>query len=139
MTKEEVQELYKKKILPESKNAYHFEKKDDAGIVIEAYNPMCGDKYKIYLYEKNGIIDNAFFHGFGCAVSKASTSVLTRKLEGMSALKAVELASDFLSSLENNDPNINDEQLNILRELINFEGRKDCIELSWKAVQKELT
>ena len=76
MTKEEIQDLYKGHILPENNSPYHFEANNNANTILEAYNPMCGDKYQLYLNLDNNILDPMHFHGFGCAISKASTSTL---------------------------------------------------------------
>ena len=52
MHKEELQAAYKRLILPENKAPYHFDERTD-GTTVEAYNPMCGDKFKLYLSEVN--------------------------------------------------------------------------------------
>ncbi len=139
MTKEEVQQLYKEKILPESKNAYHFEENDDAELILEAYNPMCGDKYKLYIDFEDEKVRSVHFHGFGCAVSKASTSLLARELEGKEKVEVQGIVSSFLQALKEKDQTqTSNDNLKILIELMNFDGRQDCIELSWKALEKEL-
>jgi nitrogen fixation NifU-like protein len=139
MTKEEVQRLYKEKILPESKNPYHFEEQDDAELILEAYNPMCGDKYKLYIDFEDDKVRSVHFHGFGCAVSKASTSLLARELEGKEQKEIPGIVSTFLGALREKDQSkATNENLKILVELMNFDGRQDCIELSWKALDKEL-
>ncbi len=129
MTKEEIQRLYKEKILPENNEPFHFEKEENAREVVQAYNPMCGDKYQIYLGKKT-----AHFDGFGCAISKASTSLLLRNMEGKSEDQVRELCEQFLNAFETGDGSGLAEELQILVELKNFEGRLDCIQLSWKAV-----
>lgn len=129
MTKEEIQRLYKEKILPENNEPFHFEKEENAREVVKAYNPMCGDKYQIYLGEKTN-----HFDGFGCAISKASTSLLLRNMEGKSEDQVRELCEQFLNAFETGDGSGLAEELQILVELKNFEGRLDCIQLSWKAV-----
>jgi len=139
MTKEEVQQLYKEKILPESKNAYHFEENDEAELILEAYNPMCGDKYKLYFDFEDEKVRSVHFHGFGCAVSKASTSLLARELEGKEKVEVRGIVSSFLQALKEKDhTQTSNDNLKILIELMNFDGRQDCIELSWKALEKEL-
>lgn len=133
MTKEEIQTLYKEKVLPEVKSPFHFEKDQNADHVIEAYNPLCGDKYKIYIRE-----DSVCFHGFGCAVSKSSTSILLRTLEGKSKEAKQKLCEDFIKSFEEDRDVDLPEELRILLELRNFEGRVDCIQLSWIAMLEYL-
>jgi len=139
MTREELEELYKNKILPESRNPYHFEKKEKPGEEILAYNPMCGDKYQLYLDQEGNEINEMHFHGIGCAISKASTSILLKKMEGRSYSEASKLITPFLDGLTSPEANsLGDEELDILLELRNFDGRVDCIKLSWESMLNEL-
>ncbi len=139
LTKEEIQKRYKEKILPENKNPYHFEKREHA-TTITAYNPMCGDKYKLYLEEEGSQINALHFHGIGCAISKAATSILTRKIEGMSKTDAKKFCEQFMNALKSEGESSDlEEELKILAELKNFNGRLDCIQLSWKALFEYLT
>ncbi len=124
-----MQELYKEKILPENNEPFHFEKVEGAKYVLQAYNPMCGDKYILYLGDETN-----HFDGFGCAISKASTSLLLRYMEGKSEVEVSELCRQFLDSFETGDGKDLPEELQILLELKKFDGRLDCIHLSWKAV-----
>lgn len=138
MTKEEIQELYRQLILPENKAPYHFDKVESSRKV-EAYNPMCGDKYQLSIGGKAGTLGEVYFHGFGCAISKASTSILLKKVEGMSGEAATEYCHSFLKALESSDSSgLSDKELKVLVELKNFEGRVDCIKLSWEALLEEL-
>lgn len=134
MTKEEIQEQYKALILPESKNPYHFGQVA-ANLTIKAYNPMCGDKLVLHLKENNGTITDVHFHGYGCAISKASTSILLREVEGKSMSETIAFCESFLHHVENGKaPSSFREELKILVALKDFEGRMDCIQLSWKAL-----
>lgn len=135
MEKEEIQKRYKELILPENKSPYHFQKQD--GITpISAYNPMCGDKYQLYL---KGQVQEAHFHGIGCAVSKASTSLLMKEIEGKTVDEVVKLCKDFLQAVASGTPSDRfSESLNLLIELKDFDGRLDCIRLSWKALLSHL-
>lgn len=141
MTKEEIQQRYKEKILPENKSPYHFEKRDDANSTFMAYNPMCGDKYQLFLEEDGEVINEVHFHGIGCAISKASSSILLRKIEGMQKDDIKIYCKKFILALnsEGEASDLEDEELKILAELKNFNGRLDCIQLSWKALLEYLT
>lgn len=132
MNKEEIEAAYKRLILPENKAPFHFEERE--GIkTVDAYNPMCGDKYKLYLDEE------IYFHGIGCAISKASTSLLLKEIEGMSKKEVIEFCKEFLDAVEMGKLSENfSEGLNVLIELKEFEGRIDCIQLSWKALLEHL-
>lgn len=134
MTKEEIQEQYKALILPESKNPYHFEQVA-TNLTVEAYNPMCGDKFVLHLEENDATITSVHFHGFGCAVSKASTSLMLREIEGKRTAEVIDLCEVFITSLDKGEaPRHFPEGLKVLLELKHFEGRIDCIQLSWKAL-----
>lgn len=138
MTKEMLQQLYKEKILPENRSPYHFEKRVASHPVL-AYNPLCGDRFELFLDADNGQIDQIYFHGIGCAISKASTSILARKLASMTEAQAIGTCQAFLEALgQENDSNGLDQELQILAELKHFEGRMDCVKLSWKAVLDHL-
>lgn len=138
MNREEIQDLYRQHILPESKVPYHFERRE-SGKVVKAYNPMCGDKYELFIQQTVGVIDEVYFHGFGCAISKAATSMLLRKIEGMTDQKAAQYCRDFLNALDAGDgSSLADETLKTLVALKNFEGRVDCIKLSWEALLNTL-
>ncbi len=137
MTKEEIQERYKTIILPESKAPYHFEKTEGTDI-LQAYNPMCGDKYSLYLRNENPLGD-IYFHGFGCAISKASTSLMLRSIEGRSRTNAIDFCKAFLEALESGvAPEDFPEGLKVMTELKQFEGRMECIQLSWKALLQHM-
>lgn len=139
MTKEEIQALYKAHILPENNNPYHFEAKEGVSISLDAYNPMCGDKFHLHLNVKEDTFDSVHFHGFGCAISKASTSILLRKIEGMNQVDAKALCGKFLKNLNEDSPiKVLDDELNTLVALKNFDGRVDCIKLSWEALLAHL-
>ncbi|MDH5475467.1 MAG: SUF system NifU family Fe-S cluster assembly protein [Cyclobacteriaceae bacterium] len=135
MTKEEIQALYKAHILPENKHPYHFEAKEGTSVSFDAYNPMCGDKFHLYLNVVNDVFDTVHFDGIGCAISKASTSMLLKKIEGMSKIDAKAICEKFINNLTNDHQvdEFNDE-LNTLIALKHFDGRIDCIKLAWEAL-----
>jgi nitrogen fixation NifU-like protein len=137
MTREEIQKVYKECILPENRDPYHFQKYEN-GARVKAFNPMCGDHYMLYLTcsEK---IDQLYFHGFGCALSKASSSLMIRSIEGMEKEEAIRFCNLFLKAVDQGDPHpALPHELKVLADLTNFEGRVDCIQLSWKALVNHL-
>jgi NifU-like protein involved in Fe-S cluster formation len=126
MSKEDIEQLYKKWIIPESKNPYHFEKKEGTSVL--AYNPVCGDKYKIFPDKP------PFFHGIGCALSKASGSLLMGKLEQLKPSESIPFIKAFINSVRSGkvDQSL-DENLRTLVMLKEYDGREECILLIWKA------
>ena len=79
---ERLKGLYKTIILEHNKEPFFFEKNEKATYGLKAYNQICGDRFELYFDVKNGLISDLTFHGFGCAISKASTSVLVKNLRG---------------------------------------------------------
>ena len=139
MTKEEMEQLYRSKILPENKAPYHFGKPQNVSSTVKAYNPMCGDKFHLYPTMSDSTVKAAHFDGFGCAISKASTSILAKKVEGKSLDQIESLCELFLEAVDKGDSDLlDDEELAALAELKNFEGRVDCIKLSWQALLEDL-
>lgn len=137
---EELKELYQTKIIPHSKAPYHFEKKSEATQIIKAYNPLCGDQFEIYVTLEDETIKTIYFHGFGCAISKASTSILIQKAEGMEINKFLKFVNHFLEQLNGEETkDLKDVELNVLNEIKNFNGRMDCVKLSWTALLENLT
>ena len=135
MHKEELQAAYKRLILPENKAPYHFEERRD-GTSVEAYNPMCGDKYQLHLSEN---LQQIHFHGIGCAISKASTSLLLKEIEGKSREEAETFCKQFIEAVDKGETSPTfSEPLNVLISLKEFDGRVDCIQLSWKALLAHL-
>ena len=137
MTKEELQKLYKEIILPESKNPYHFKKLANCDLILEANNPFCGDQYRIFVDQQNGVVNQVYFDGFGCAVSKASTSILAKLLEGKKMDEVQSFCSRFMTALSDHKlRDFKEEPLNVLAALMDFDGRIDCIKLSWEVVKE---
>ncbi|MCI4667571.1 MAG: SUF system NifU family Fe-S cluster assembly protein [Bacteroidia bacterium] len=137
---ERLKQLYKDVILVHNKNPYHFEKKEEFPVVLKAYNPICGDKFEIYLSEEAGKIKEIYFHGFGCAISKAATSVLVETLEGKPVEEATILVESYLKSLSEDTSTHeslpqNFQAFGAARE---FPGRLQCASLSWEEFRKWL-
>lgn len=79
----EAEELYQEIILDHNRNPRNFHLMPDANRVVEAYNPLCGDHYTIFLKMEGDRILDIAFQGSGCAISKSSASVMSTVLKGM--------------------------------------------------------
>lgn len=134
----DIKSLYQKVILAHNKSPYHYEKKGTDHLVLEAYNPLCGDKYKLYLEVQEGLIRNVYFHGYGCAISKASTSVLAQNLEGTSVEQALEICAHFIEVVTQGSPTEH-EDFTAFAEAHQFPGRQQCATLSWEALKKHFS
>ena len=90
-----LRELYQEVILDHNKHPRNFHKMPDANRTIEGYNPLCGDHYTIFLKLNNNIIEDVSFEGAGCAISKASASVMSSIVKGMTIEEAEVLFEKF--------------------------------------------
>ncbi|MEM9676094.1 MAG: Fe-S cluster assembly sulfur transfer protein SufU [Bacteroidota bacterium] len=133
MKKEELRQLFKEKILPHQRSPYHFESISSPSEEVLAYNPFCGDKFTLQLQKEGEDIDKAYFQGFGCAISQASTSILLQRIEGKTKREIINYLKMFLENLEHGTLT-DDEELNVLIHLNSFDGREDCITLAWKVL-----
>ena len=89
-------ELYQQVILEHNKKPRNFRKLDGATHTAEGYNPLCGDHLIVYLHIDNkNIINDISFEGDGCAISKASSSMMTSSLKGKSIEEAKDLFGQF--------------------------------------------
>lgn len=84
----EFKELYQEIILEHNRSPRNFGVLENATHVMEGRNPLCGDQYKIYMIIEDNIIKDIRFEGSGCAISKASASVMTSTVKGKSTAEA---------------------------------------------------
>jgi nitrogen fixation NifU-like protein len=140
MYDDDLNQLYDETILQESKSPFHYEKKPEADLILEAYNPLCGDQFKLFLFTDGHTITAAYFHGYGCAVSKASTSILTRQLEGLSFEEAKKKCNNFLQWLaEKTDASFAvPKKWESFAAVRQFPGRLSCAQLAWGTISEEL-
>ena len=141
-------ELYLQVILDHNKNPKNFKKIDHPTHSAEGYNPLCGDHLMVYMHvSSDNIIENITFEGDGCAISKASTSMMTIALKGKSIDEAKTLFTQFHRLVTGNlNP---DKDQHILGKLAIFSGiwhfpaRVKCASLPWHtmngAIDKQKT
>jgi nitrogen fixation NifU-like protein len=87
----ELDELYQEVILDHNKSPRNYRTMADANRKAQGYNPLCGDQVTVYLHLEGGAIKDISFQGSGCAISKASASMMTGELKGKSEAEAKEL------------------------------------------------
>ena len=78
----ELRDLYQQVILDHNRKPRNFRVLETANRTAEGYNPLCGDQMKLYLDVQDGVIKDAAFQGKGCAISKASASLMTAAVIG---------------------------------------------------------
>lgn len=135
---EKLKALYQSVILRHNREPFHYEKRPEATVVLEAYNPLCGDKYKLFLEIEDDHIREAYFHGYGCAISKASTSVLLERIVGKNRQELADLMEQFYEVVDpeaNPDEKATDEALEAFAGARQFPGRLKCATLSWDSLK----
>ncbi|MEK6783231.1 MAG: Fe-S cluster assembly sulfur transfer protein SufU [Bacteroidota bacterium] len=136
----ELKKLYTETIKAHNDGPFHFEKIGDAPYTIKAYNPICGDRFEIFVDSSSTKINTLHFHGFGCAISKASTSILTKSIEGKNLREAFDIICKFLRFI---DKGLKDNEA-LSPDFLAFSGvhdfpeRYDCATLSWREMKKFL-
>jgi nitrogen fixation NifU-like protein len=137
-----LRELYQEVILDHNKSPRNFHKMDDATRHIEGYNPLCGDHYTIYVKMDGDVIRDVSFEGAGCAISKASASVMSSMVKGKTKAEAENLFQDFHKLVQgkvNAEGDI--EQLGKLAAFAGvseFPARVKCASLAWHTMHAAL-
>jgi len=135
-----VDDLYQEIILDHSKRPRNCHAMQDANRKAEGYNPLCGDKLKLYVKIENDVVTDASFEGSGCAISTASASLMTESLKGKSRDEAMKLLDRFHDLLTTDTPVSKD-----LGKLVVFCGVRDyparvkCATLAWHTLKSALT
>jgi nitrogen fixation NifU-like protein len=134
-----VSDLYQETILDHSKRPRNCHPMNDANRKAEGYNPLCGDKLKLYIKIENDVVKDASFEGSGCAISTASASLMTESLKGKTREEALKLLEKFHDLLTTETPASKD-----LGKLVVFCGVRDyparvkCATLAWHTLKSAL-
>jgi len=137
-----IRELYQQVILDHNRSPRNFRKMADATKSMEGYNPLCGDHYTVYVKLNGDTIDDISFTGSGCAISKASASVMSATLKGKTKAEAVRMFEQFHRLVTGSLPA--EEQTEALGKLAAFAGvsefpaRVKCASLAWHTVRAAL-
>ena len=134
--------LYQEIILDHNRNPRNFKKMGDASCSVDGYNPLCGDHYTIYLKLDHEVITEISFQGSGCAISKASASVMSTVLKGKTRAEA-EIWFDNFHDLVRGE-NKSEKSVEELGKLAAFAGvsefpaRVKCAILPWHTMKNAL-
>lgn len=137
-------ELYQQVILEHNRKPRNFRAMEDATHQAEGYNPLCGDHFKVYIkVDDQDVIQDVSFDGSGCAISKASASMMTQSLKGKTVEEADILFQQFHKLLigelrPERDPHIL-EKLAVFSGIWQYPARVKCASLSWHAMHGALT
>jgi len=136
----DLDDLYQEVILDHNKSPRNFRVLSNANRKAEGYNPLCGDHVTVYLHLNNGVIEDITFQGSGCAISKASASLMTAELKGKTE-QAAEALFEGVHKMLTGDPAADSEKvgkLKILSGVCKFPARVKCASLAWHTVNAAL-
>lgn len=131
----ELRDLYQQVILDHNKSPRNFRVIENANHHSEGYNPLCGDRIDIYLDVENGIVVDISFQGKGCAISKASASLMSSMVKGKpvkEAEKLFEKFHDLITGKLGDNPDIEElGKLAVFAGVRDFPARVKCASLAW--------
>ena len=140
----ELDELYQEVILDHNRSPRNYRAMTNANRKAQGYNPLCGDHVTVYLDLEEGVIKDISFQGSGCAISKASASMMTAELKGKTEAEAKELFDNVHKMLKG-ESHDNEQRggrgvgkLAILSGVSKFPARVKCASLAWHTVNSAL-
>ena len=143
----ELRDLYQEVILDHNKKPCNFRAMDDCHHTAEGYNPLCGDRVKMYLKLDSDMVTDVSFQGTGCAISTASASMLTEALKGKSRAEVEAVfqrfhemvtrdVTDGADALLVDDPLLG--KLTVFAGVCEFPMRVKCATLAWHTLNAAL-
>jgi nitrogen fixation NifU-like protein len=137
----DLRELYQEVILDHNRRPRNFRRLEDANRVSEGRNPLCGDHLTLYVRVQGGVIEEVTFQGSGCAISKASASLLTEAVRGKTLAEAETLfgaVHRLVTGHPGDGPAEDVGKLAVLSGVSGFPVRVKCATLAWHALQAAL-
>jgi nitrogen fixation protein NifU and related proteins len=137
----DLRELYQQVILDHNKNPRNFHDMPDATSQVEGYNPLCGDHYTVFLRTDGEKIEEVSFTGNGCAISKASASVMSSTIKGKSKEEAERLFETFHKLVTGDASSLSAADLGRLAAfsgVSEFPARVKCATLAWHTLRSAL-
>jgi nitrogen fixation NifU-like protein len=137
----DLQDLYQELILDHGRRPRNFRPLDGATRSAEGYNPLCGDKVKIYVRMDGDIVKDISFEGAGCAISTASASIMTETLKGKTRAEAEELFQTFHDLVTGQQAQLGAPELGklaVFSGVSEFPTRVKCATLSWHTLRAAL-
>lgn len=133
--------LYRQVIMDHYKNPRNKGTLDDSNLTIDMNNPTCGDRIRLTMNVKDGVVVDTKFSGDGCSISMSSASMMTQAIKGKDIETALKLSTIFSEMVQGKEFDAEDLDLGdieALQGVSKFPARIKCATLSWKAMEKGL-
>src|SRR3982751_5296199 len=138
----ELSDLYQEVILDHNKNPRNFREIENADKTADGKNPLCGDALRVYVAMDGDTVEDISFKGSGCAISKASASMMTQSIKGKSKQEAEMLFDEFhrmvTGELDEETQPHHLGRLTIFSGVREFPARVKCASLSWHTMRAAL-
>lgn len=131
----DLRELYQETILDHYRQPRNFGRLAGANRMAEGYNPLCGDRVKLYLQVENGVIRDARFEGSGCAIATASASLMTESIKGKREGEALQLLEKIHGMVSDGATAGDAGKLEVLAGVHEFPQRVKCATLAWHTLK----
>lgn len=138
----ELSDLYQEVILDHNKTPRNFREIADADQYADGKNPLCGDALRVYIAMDGDTVTDVAFKGSGCAISKASASMMTQAVKGKTRADAGKIFDEF-HRMVTGDLDIETQEndlgkLKIFAGVLEFPARVKCASLSWHTLNAAL-
>jgi nitrogen fixation protein NifU and related proteins len=134
-------DLYQDVILEHSKAPRNYRELPAANHKAEGFNPLCGDRFTVYVTMEGDAIRDISFQGSGCAISKASASMMTQIVKGKSAAEAEKLFESFHNLVTGHASTNGGAELGklaVFSGVSEYPARVKCATLAWHTLQAAL-
>ncbi|HXF41522.1 MAG TPA: SUF system NifU family Fe-S cluster assembly protein, partial [Blastocatellia bacterium] len=134
----DLQDLYQELILDHGSRPRNLKKLAEANHTAEGYNPLCGDKVKVYVNLDGEVVKDISFEGAGCAISTASASIMTETLKGKTRAEADALFEMFHDLVTGQERKLDSPELGklaVFSGVSEFPMRVKCATLSWHTLR----
>lgn len=134
----DLQDLYQDLILDHGRRPRNFRRLEEADRSAEGYNPLCGDKVKVYVKMDGDVVKDISFEGAGCAISTASASIMTEILKGKTRAEAEKLFQTFHDLVTGQPAKLDSPELGklaVFSGVSEFPIRVKCATLSWHTLR----
>ncbi len=131
--------LYQDALLEHAKRPRHHGTLADATVVEDGLNASCGDEIKLYLRVADGVIEAVSFEGEGCAISRASASMMTEAILGTSVAEAGLMSERFKAMIQGQPPAAELGELKLFQGVSKLHARVKCATLPWVTLELAMT
>lgn len=134
----ELADLYQELIVDHNRRPRNVRRLGKATHKAEGFNPLCGDKVKVYVDVEDNIVCDVSFEGEGCAISRASASLMTESVKGKSKVEVEQLFSRFRALATGTGNGTGLGKLAVFGGLRGFPARVKCATLVWHTLRAAL-